>query len=217
MMTGDSWVTGVSRPIGKELPGWEAFFFLFHVMCALGVLNFLTALFVEAFQRMSQKDAAQEEARHQHAQDALYSVMTEVFHAADSNGTSRLNHEEMETAISILMSTELFTAFQHLEIDLTMIRTMLKHVDLDGDGVDIEEFTSRLKRMQDAPTMSDVWVSEAKIDLVESKLTERIEILKTAFTLFSDKHQRLLEAQNEQLNARLGSLELKLDRLLGGA
>ena len=113
------------------------------------------------------------------------------------------------------MSTELFNAFQHLEIDLTMIRTMLKHVDLDDDGLDIDEFTSRLQRMKDAPTMSDMWVTEAKIELVESKLTERIEILKTAFTLFSDKHSRLLEAQNEQLNARLENIERKLDKLLG--
>jgi len=67
----------------------------------------------------------------------------------------------METALKVLTTKELFLTFQHLDIDLTMVRTMLKHVDLDGDGVDIGEFTSKLKRMRESPKMCDMWVSEA--------------------------------------------------------
>lgn len=119
----------------------------------------------------------------------------------------------METALGLLTTTDLFRSFQHLEIDLTMVRTMLKHVDLDGDGVDIVEFTSKLKRMREAPKMSDMWVTEAKIELMETKLTQRLEILKSSFTLFTDKQCRLITEINEKLYMQLEQQEKKIEAL----
>ncbi len=46
VMTADSWVTGLARPLGKEYPGIQVFFIIFYIMTAFGILNFLTALFV---------------------------------------------------------------------------------------------------------------------------------------------------------------------------
>lgn len=61
MMTMDAWMSTVTRPIGKLYPGAFFFFIFFVGLASLGMLNLLTAIFVESLSRLTAEGALAQE------------------------------------------------------------------------------------------------------------------------------------------------------------
>jgi len=130
-------------------------FFIFYVsFTVFGVMNVLTATFVEAASRISSIDRDLVIQEQMSQTNAHASALRKVFHDADTDGGGQLELEEFEVH---LRNTEVVAYLKFLEIDIYEARGLFQLLDVDETGaVDIDEFVVGMMRLKGAAKGVDV-------------------------------------------------------------
>lgn len=165
IMTLDSWSSQIARPVGEVYPGSQFFFVVFVLVGSLGMLNLLTAIFIDSLNTLNKEGAIEEEERKGENKQLLLAALTQVFEESDMDQSGELDQDEMAVAMHRFQSPEYLEAFASVGLDLAMMEGMLKHADTDLSGmIDFTEFTEGIKNMGAAPVKADMWALQGKLN-----------------------------------------------------
>jgi voltage-gated sodium channel len=172
MMTLDSWMSGITRPVGNVYQPAFFFFVFFVGLASLGLLNLLTAIFVESLSQLT-KDGAMEEAAAEEAQKArLGQLIEDVFKKFDEDGSGTLDREEIDKALIAFEEPMYAEMFAGVGMDLDDIKGAIELADPDGDGeISYTEFTQGIAQMDQQPLKKDTWEILSKTGSIEKRCT----------------------------------------------
>jgi len=151
---GDDW-RQLLEPLQKVSWYFYTPFFIFYVaFTVFGVMNILTAIFVEAAGRISNIDRDLVIQEQMAQTDEHANALRKVFHDADVDGTLQL---ELHTFESHLRDRDVLAYLKFLEIDVYEARELFQLLDVDETGaVDIDEFVIGMMRLKGAAKGVDV-------------------------------------------------------------
>merc|ERR1712032_298283 len=180
---GRDWVELV-RPFDTISGAYRLIFVSYVIFVFFGVLNILTAIFVESAKRIAEID------REIVIQDQITrdkSTMNEVrriFMAADRDGDGRLSRGELE---AVLREDKTSKHLRVLELDINEVEGLFQLLDIDDHNeVVIDEFVVQLMRLKGGAKGLDL-----QTVLYENK---RIFLRLSAMMRFVEKHLGMVEA-----------------------
>lgn len=214
MMTFDGWYTSIAAPIDEIIPGSFVFFIIFAVICGLGILNLLTAVFIDSIAAMQQKGVLQKVKLNERKVSLMAALMKEVFERCDTDGTGQLDKKEMQAALASFERPAYKTMFASLGVDLCMVESMLKHADADLDGkVNIDEFMESFEHMDKSVFKYQMWAVNAAISISKRKLATLQDHIDEQDAILVEQ-SKMLDVQSQQvlqLNSKLSELNGLLD------
>lgn len=166
-MTHDNWMDA-SRSLGEENP-WVWFFFLFWLgLSSVGLLNLLTAIFIDSLTELSKQ--ADEDKRMIIAEKRfqLMKYIAQSFCQYDANHNNSLDTAEVEQLILAIEESH-SRELQTLGIDLHGVRDLILSADADNNGIDFEEFLQGIAQMDSGTVKKDTWKLEARLRKFESR------------------------------------------------
>uniref|UniRef100_A0A0G4FLZ0 EF-hand domain-containing protein n=1 Tax=Chromera velia CCMP2878 TaxID=1169474 RepID=A0A0G4FLZ0_9ALVE len=146
VMTLESWANGIARPAGLILPGMEVFFVIFVAGTSFGLLNILTALFVETvIQETRVHDEAETEQREKRkAREAKF--LADVMRRWDTDGNGYLTLDEFR---KLMHDPAMIYRLGSLGIDPGQAESVFVLLDFNGDGsIGTEEFVDGILRLR---------------------------------------------------------------------
>jgi len=168
IMTLDSWMSGITRPIGEVKP--MAYFVLILWCCigALGLLNLMTAIFIDSLTTLSRKEMGREASRLQKRRSKALNIIREMFVEHDANNDCTLDQQEMEQVVDSMRHHPEILSNGGISSD--QIKQAMCIADTDGDGVDYGEFIAALDVMDTPVTRKDTMQITKKITQVEGQI-----------------------------------------------
>ena len=158
VMTFDSWMSAVTRPVGNEHPEAFVFFILFALLASLGMLNLLTAIFVESLAALTQEGAMQEKKDRKVRKELLAKFIRDVFNRFDIDGSGTLDADEIHECLQAFDSEEYRSTFEKIGLTADTIKNVMSFCDLDNDGtVEYEELCLGIASMEEMPEKRDTW------------------------------------------------------------
>jgi len=197
VMTLDSWYSSIGRPIGKVYPGAQLFFAAYVLVASFGLMNLLTAIFIDSLNVMNKEGAYEEQQEKEEQKKLLLAAMEQVFTEYDRDKSGELDKKEMADALKKFRSQAYLEAFASVGLDLAMIEAMIKHADQDMNGkVNLQEFTDGINDMEHGTVKADIWAVQGKIAMLSTQLKQQ---------------EKLIADQSKMIRA----LHAKLDKALG--
>lgn len=180
IMTFDSWMSGITRPIADEAPAAWVFFIVFALVAALGLLNLLTAVFIDALTELSNEDAARSAKAKQEWMEKLENGAGELFQVLDADGNGFLTKDELDKAIvdaedasksEDQTQIKLRALFSDLGVELEFVRQAVEAFDTDEDGtLIVDEFVQAIAYLDEPTSKRDIWVIERRVKSLEKRL-----------------------------------------------
>lgn len=204
MITFDSWASGVARPIVLKVPAAGFFFVFFLGIAALGLMNLLTAIYVDKLAQLTTEQKNQDEINTKQEKKELEIRMGNLFKALDSSGDGVLSKEEVAAASTmfdldgdgVVEMEEMSTKLQEFGLKPDDIEACLSMMSsTDDDGVNVDEFLESLFNMNDILTYKDVMTIQAKILSIETQT-------------------RALQSNQAQAEEHLKMMEGKMDKIV---
>jgi len=194
---GDDW-RQLLEPLQEFSKLFYTPFFIFYVaFTVFGVMNVLTATFVEAASRISNIDRDLVIQEQMSQTNSHASALRKVFHDADTDGGGQLDLEEFEAH---LHNREVLAYLKFLEIDIYEARGLFQLLDVDETGaVEIDEFVVGMMRLKGAAKGVDV----ATLMYENKKIFVRL----VAFMKFVEDNFRALGQSLDVDMSKLGHLQ----------
>jgi len=155
IVTGDSWSSGIARPIMKHIPYLWVYFVAYVAIAMLVLLNLITAVIVDNAMAISKADDA-EILREMHAKrEEEFHNLGLIFNEMDEDGSGEIADQEFQDAVN--NRPDIISKFHLCGFhDDEEIKGLFKILD-DGDGsLTIEEFVEGLRAMQGEARSKDV-------------------------------------------------------------
>ena len=201
MMTLDSWMSGITRPIGDVYAGAFPFFIFFVLLGSLGMLNLLTAIFVESLWALQEETAELQQQQEAEEREKLVDFIKRTFQRFDDDGSGVLESTEVARAMEAFASPEYEMVMKSLGLSVSEMRDVTRLCDADGDGsVQYDEFCHGIINLKKPPTKRDTWELSHQATTMQRKIEEEVRKMKT----------EILAELREELQANAS----KLDRLL---
>jgi len=197
MITLDSWTSGITRPIleldgdpaSKAFPStwWTYMFFLFYtLLTAFGVLNLLTAVFVNALLDATE-ERKQEEAKKRRAEKLLnVGELEKLFASIDIDGTGMLGMEEVENATLEFMNPKWSSLFKKLELapgKLAKLMLLFASDTSEEEGnsgeFSYQDFLAFFSDMDEDTVQNGQWEVEAAIVQLKQKIDDMEEMIRS--------------------------------------
>ena len=177
--TYDNWAD-IAREMQHETVFVWFFFILWIAVAAVGLLNLLTAVFIEALVEVSgQAEDRQEKEAHEKRSKIIESL-GRLFDFYDDDRSGDLDEEE-KNELMVLFDNEDFT--QHLKannISIHHAKEAIRYADRDGDGrIDQREFLDALKTMDEASAKRDTWELAHKVRELDTEMTANHKLRST--------------------------------------
>jgi len=184
MMTLDSWSSGVMRPIGNVYPAAFFFFLVFVGLSSLGMLNLLTAIFVESLASLTKAGAIEEAALAKERRERLLSFIESTFKEFDKDKSGTLDHAELDVAFNSFDLPIYQAKFEELGFSVETMKAVMAFCDVNGDGtVEYEELCAGISSMNDDPVKKDTWEIMSKLSKIDKKLQSQLMDLNTKMDL----------------------------------
>jgi len=150
---GKDWADTLS-PLAEITWWYVAFFVLYVTFVLFGVMNVLTAIFVESAGQIAQIDkelVIQEEISQQ---QSVIDELRRLLKGCDEDQSGTITDQELET---LLNKKEITAYLHHLGIDISEAKGLFQLLDLDDvKAVDIDELVSGIMRMKGGATGLDL-------------------------------------------------------------
>jgi len=184
VMTMDSW-SDMARVIGVQHEAAWIYFVIFVALAGLGMMNLLTAVFVEALLEQTasheRKTRAMKEANRQEA----LNLVANAFAAFDEDGNGVLDAEELAKVKEALDTIEARKMFEDLGLPVDeIIRAISQAAEQGGmlERIDYQEMLVRIDKMHLTPEKEDIWQVENQITKIDEKtiaLASQVQQLQT--------------------------------------
>lgn len=135
------------RPLDTVAKNWYTLFFVFYVaVVVFGIMNILTAIFVESASHVSEIDRDLVIHEQFCRRNSSVNAMKRIFHAADTDKSNTITKIELEAH---LQDPQVNAYLRFLEINIHEARGLFQLLDVDEKGqVTIEEFVMGMLRLQ---------------------------------------------------------------------
>jgi len=171
-ITEDGWVSDVARPHMNE--GGAAYFIFFCIYVLIGtfgILNLLTAIFIE---ELVEAQRVEKEEQIQRNKKKKYESLTEIrdlFDQLDSDGSGKLSNDELHGALVTMREPQWESVFDALEMQPETFHALMQYfssaasgADLDGDGeMSYEELLNAIAEMDDEILRKEQWKLHSEI------------------------------------------------------
>jgi len=180
VLTMDSWVSQIGRPVGEELPAAWLFFVGFFLLGSMGLLNLLTAVFIDSLlAENKRRDTAMVKAIRQQKKQML-SFLEGLFQAFDVDESGTLSSDEIDKVLEFLETPGTRVVFENVGLNMDHIQMAIALADDDGDGhVSHVEFLNSLHTLHDNTQKHDAWAIKLKVREVQKAVLESKELIKT--------------------------------------
>lgn len=133
-------------PLWQVSPLYVVFFVGFVAFVVFGVVNILTAVFIEASSRIIDIDTDLVVQRHRDARESTMMHLQQLFADVDTEKTGRISKEQM---FKLFKNQEALALLETLSLDTGRVGDLVRLMDLDhNDEVDIGEFIIVLMRVR---------------------------------------------------------------------
>lgn len=201
MMTLDSWMSGITRPIGDVYVGAFPFFICFVLLGSLGMLNLLTAIFVESLWKLQEETNELKEQDEADERQKVVDFIKRTFQRFDNDGSGTLEEAEVACAMEAFASPEYAMVMDSLNLSVSEMRDIVRLCDADGDGsVDYDEFCEGIMSMKFAPTKKETWELSHQVQKLERHVKKEIEAMKKEIV---DEMTTELRANSQKLDLLL--------------
>lgn len=184
-------------PLLNLMPWTKLMFVVFTIYSSWALLSVMTGVVSDHIQYVREVQESEDEVAHDVRQGNLVRTLSQIFAAADPDGSGRLRRElYMEILNSPFQVRRLQ---QTVKLHLEDIKQIFDLLDLDGNGtVDFEEFCESLDWISKAVTGRRLLKVELGVKLVSSKVQAGVADAKKSFMSLS----RRLDRQHKVLMAR---------------
>merc|ERR1712194_991557 len=142
---GRDWVE-VIRPFDEIWKGYRIIFVIYVIFVFFGVLNILTAIFVESAKHIAEIDRDIVIQDQINRDKSTINEVRRIFNAADKEGDGRLSREELE---AVLLQDKTVKHLRVLELDIREVEGLFQLLDIDDHNVVvIDEFVIQLMRLK---------------------------------------------------------------------
>ena len=187
VLTLDSWVSALARPLGQELGlGAWVFFVSYMIFASLGFLNLMTAVFVNSLVELTNADEHRRQQIHREWIGYARDVCAELFALCDEDGDGCLTRAEIMRTLTLMVRRRnmVMRNEQILNDQLTRVMVRMSNADVDFDsmlsaisrfltkaGVNemtLSEFTLCVTEMREPPTKEDMMVTSRELDRIQT-------------------------------------------------
>jgi len=148
IMTLDGWMSEIVHPVGDVYPFAWFVFLLWCCIGALGLLNLMTAIFIDSLTALSRKESKKQKGEIHTKRSRALKMVKQLFLDFDVNHDCTLDNEEMEKVLGEMANNQEITqTFDECGITNVQIEEAMGIADTDGDGVQYEEFVHALDVM----------------------------------------------------------------------
>lgn len=179
MMTLDSWMSGITRPIGDVYVMAIPFFMIFCFLAALGILNLLTAIFVESLAELSQNNSTERALLAQEEREQMVELVKLTFCKLDEDRSGTLDGEEVARVIETFRSPAYGPILRGLDTDIDTIQSFLLTSDVDGSGgIAYDDFCFGIMAMNQPTRQRDTWEIFNQVKRSENVIRKEVERLR---------------------------------------
>lgn len=198
IVTGDSWASGIARPLLSIMPSLWFFFVGYFAVAGLVLMNLITAIIVDNAIQMSKDDEEQRLHELQQESKAQFKKLESIFKAIDEDGSGEVDKAEFER--KCLGSADILQQFRLLGFEQLDLDEMFD--DLAGsDGVlSLDEFLLGLRAMLGIAKAVDIVRIENNVHRMSKRLDELVEILQQEGRIQKDVHVSKSDAINTDSN-----------------
>jgi len=161
IQSGDSWASGVARPVLRYKPEMALFFVMYFAVINICVLNVIVAIMVEQLMKSTMLETEEEKAAWNVERDNhIMREMVKVFKIA-SKGQSSISREVWNAAME---DEDVMRRLAPLNINPAQLEMLFDVVDLDGSGeIEHGEFVMGLQ--QGLREVRGMDISAVQVDL----------------------------------------------------
>lgn len=174
VMTMDSWSSQISRPLGEVQPWVWPFMTIFLFLVGLGLLNLLSAIFVDSLLDVNTTEAKEDVENRKNLERVLQQNLQQLFLKIDIDRSGTLTHGEVEEAIDTIESDPKW--IPHLQAlgvtkdELVVLLHRLEWDDCHGREIFYDDFLALFNRLEAEASKEDVWRCEALLRLLHRRL-----------------------------------------------
>lgn len=197
MMTLDSWMSGITRPIGDVYVMAFPFFIVLTFLSALGMLNLLTAIFVESLAELSKDVSDEKDKEALEERRRMVELVKLTFRRYDLNHNGRLEGEELNHVLEELATPAYAPVLRVLGIDVETLRSFMVTCDMDGSGgCDYDDFCFGIMSMNAPPKKRDTWEIYSLLKQNDRTMRRELELVRT-------RQDRIEQSLNAKLDLLL--------------
>jgi len=199
IMTWDDWGK-ITRPVGEPLPSSWGYWATFCILGSLGLMNLITAIFIEALLEQTQRQGSHSREKKRRKAMRKLQVCEQAILDFDLNHDGRLSPDELDNIIGLLEKYPLVAdAFAEVGTPLQDLKAMICFAEHREDGsIDIIELLNMV-HSANLPTLRRVMFElKHRVQMQEAK---------------EDAGIAQVGEMVQQLAAQLGSLDKTLDSL----
>lgn len=149
---GRNWAE-LTDPLMKISSWYMVAFVLYVTFVLLGMLNILTAVFVESTNKIAEVDAELVVQEQMDRDNSALNQMRTLFLEADVDGSGSITQDEFDARLS---DPKCSAQLQLLDLDVWTVRGLFKLLDMDDTGVQIEELVYAMMRLRGSAKAVDV-------------------------------------------------------------
>eukprot|EP00746_Dinoflagellata_sp_MGD_P021003 gnl/MRDRNA2_/MRDRNA2_148969_c0_seq1.p1 gnl/MRDRNA2_/MRDRNA2_148969_c0~~gnl/MRDRNA2_/MRDRNA2_148969_c0_seq1.p1 ORF type:complete len:573 (-),score=98.42 gnl/MRDRNA2_/MRDRNA2_148969_c0_seq1:565-2283(-) len=204
--TGDSWASGVVRPVLVHSPNMVIFFILFVCLTQFAVLNVVVAVIVEnVLKEAMETEQEKIQQAEQELRQALYSIF-DAFQEMDRNKDGTLTRREFLEGLS---NPLVRTCLSAVGITMESAEEMFDILDYDGSGtMSLEEFTNGCMKGRGTAQAKDLLHNSCQIFAVKDSVNLILEKLSDQGIFM----QRLRSIESELEHVGDGSCLVPVER-----
>jgi len=188
---------GIQRAIADIYPASWLFFILFLVIVSVGILELLTAIFIDSLLEEKRAMEKQQQKMKSQQREEVQRFIAGMYQMFDEGGKGMLGDSEIKAVLEFLEEEETVQLLQTVGIECDAIKEAVRLSDVDGDGlVSKDEFTQAMAAITEKPTKADIRDLRKRI----TANTDGVAQMRTAA---------------EDLDGKIKFLNMKMDSLGG--
>lgn len=129
VMTGDSWVAQIARPMGEQSILAYVFITFIFAVIGIGCLNLIAAIFVDSLLTISKEIKAEEAVKNGETVENALDTIAEVFSLVDRDGSGEVDEQEVSAAVEHLKGAQWSKVLQELDMTVEDVQNQLTSLD----------------------------------------------------------------------------------------
>ena len=166
------------RPIGMVAPVTWIFFTTFMIVVTIGMLELLTAIFVDTLTVERRKEANLQLEAEREAYKLASDLIEDMLEVFDTDGNGTLDSEELELIYSKLKEKGTQNMLKAMDVQPESLKKALKIADIMGSGyVSRRSFARAWSSMHEDVKESDIRGLHKHVNIVEKKIDAIVDHL----------------------------------------
>jgi len=214
IMTYDNWAE-IVRPIGDIYPAAWIFFLFWLAIAAIGLLNLLTAVFIDALTELSKHSVEKKRKEFMEKRVGVVKWISGLFHRFDTDQSGDLDKSEVDEMFKLFDDKTFKAAMEQAEISVDNIKDAVRYSDKDGNGtIDYQEFLDAVNTMDEATVKRDSWELSSRIRQLDATLELNVTATTDRMNQVSTELKGVVSTVETTMKQQMADTQRSLDILI---